>query len=121
MLVLIVDDEPIVAQTLGIIFHQRGFATEVVHSAEQASAFIQHTRPDLILCDIEMPVRDGLSLMEELARDLPTCPVLVLTGAYRRLNVIRATAQTLLQQFAILTKPCQHDELLRTASGLLRN
>ncbi len=120
MLVLIVDDEPVVAKTLGLIFERSGFTAKVVGSAAEALVLVRQTPPDLIVCDIEMPVRDGLALMGDLATELPCCPILVLTGAYRSLNLIRATAEALQRQFAILTKPCQPTHLLQAASTLLR-
>ena len=119
-MVLIVDDEPIIAETLGLIFSRNGFAAKVVHSTDEALALARITRPELVLCDIEMPVRDGLCLMNDLGRDFPECPILVLTGAYRHLGKIRDSAAKLNQQVSILTKPCQPDELLRAASSLLR-
>ena len=119
MLVLIVDDEPVVAKTLGLIFERSGFIARVVGSADEALVSLRQTPPDLIVCDIEMPVRDGLALMADLASELPACPILVLTGAYRSLNLIRATAEALQRQFAIMTKPCQPTDLLHTASTLL--
>ncbi len=120
MLVLIVDDEPMVAQTLGMIFRRSGFATEVVHSADEAMTFARKTRPDLVLCDIEMPIRDGLTLMKEIGCELPACPILVLTGSYRSLSKVRDCAGTLSQSVSVLVKPCQPDEVLSTAGRLLK-
>jgi len=120
MLVLIVDDEPMVAHTLGLIFRKSGFTAEVVHSANEALSFALKTPPDLVLCDIEMPIRDGLALMEDLGRELPDCPILVLTGAYRSLGKIRDCAETLRQSVDVLTKPCQPTDLLQTANKLLK-
>ncbi len=118
-MVLIVDDEPVVAKTLGMIFDRSGFSSQVVHSADEAMSVALATPPDLVLCDIEMPNRDGLSLMSELGRELPECPILVLTGAYRNLSKIRERAGTLRQQVSILIKPCQPADLLQAASQLL--
>jgi len=119
MLVLIVDDEPVIAHTLGLIFRKNGFKTEVAHSAEEALSFALKTSPDLVLCDVEMPIRDGLDLMADLGRELPACPILVLTGAYRRLGKIRECATNLRQSVRIMTKPCQPMDLLRAAHSLL--
>jgi CheY-like chemotaxis protein len=120
MLVLIVDDEPMVAQTLGIIFRKSGFLTEIVHNANDAMIFARENRPNLVLCDIEMPVRDGLALMADIGHELPECPILVLTGSYRSLHKVRACAGTLSQQVGVLVKPCQPAEVLETATRLLQ-
>lgn len=120
MLVLIVDDEPMVAQTLGIIFRKSGYRTEVVHTADEAMSFVRKTPPNLVLCDIEMPTRDGLDLMSDLGEELPKCPILVLTGSYRSLHKVRAKAGMLRQEVSVLVKPCQPLDVLATASNLLR-
>ena len=62
MRVLVVDDEPLVASTLGQIFRQSGFEAETVLSAENAMLSIRQQAPDLVLCDINMPGRDGIAL-----------------------------------------------------------
>jgi CheY-like chemotaxis protein len=120
MLVLIVDDEPVVAQTLGLIFNKKGYRTEVVHSADEALSRVQHNPPDLVLCDIEMPMRSGLDLMADIGRELPECPILVLTGSYRSLGKVHDCAESLSQSVSVLTKPCQPLDLLRTAGRLLK-
>lgn len=119
MLVLIVDDEPVVAETLKLIFRQHGLSAEVVYSSEQALAFVAGTTPDLVICDIEMPGEDGVSLMKHLGRLLPTCPILVLTGAYGSLSRIRDCAAGLRQSVSIMTKPCQPADLIFTADTML--
>lgn len=120
MLVLIVDDEPMVAQTLGIIFRRSGYRTEVVHTADEAISFARKTPPNLVLCDIEMPIRDGLELMSDLGQELPNCPILVLTGSYRSLSKVRDRAGAMKQQVSVLVKPCMPLEVLATASHLLK-
>jgi CheY-like chemotaxis protein len=121
MLVLIVDDEPLVAQTLGLIFRKSGYNTEVVHTAEDAMSFVRKTPPNLVLCDIEMPIRDGLELMADLGEELPQCPILVLTGSYRSLSKVRARAGSLNQEVTVMVKPCQPLDLLATAGNLLKS
>jgi len=119
MLVLIVDDEPMVAETLRLIFRQHGLSAEVVYSSEQALTFVASTTPDLVVCDIEMPGEDGVSLMRHLGRLLPACPILVLTGAYGSLSRIRECAASLRQSVKIMTKPCQPSDLIFTADSML--
>ena len=119
MLVLIVDDEPMVAETLRLIFLQHGLSAEVVHNAEQALAFVALKTPDLVVCDIEMPGEDGVALMKHLDRLLPACPILVLTGAYGSLSRIRECAAHLRPSVSIMTKPCLPSDLILAADGML--
>ena len=120
MRILVVDDEPLVARTLGLIFARNGFDTEVHDRADHALTAALLRPPDLVVCDIDMPGRDGVSLMQDLGRDLPACPILVLTGLYTALARVDACARKLPQRVSIVTKPAQPAELLSTA-GLLLN
>ena len=119
MRILIVDDEPLVAQTLALVFRRNGFEADAVFNADQALAQVRSSPPNLVLCDIDMPGRDGISLMGDLSRELPHCPILVLTGFYSGLSRVREYVATLAQQVSIVTKPCQPVELLRHAGALL--
>ncbi len=118
--ILIVDDEELVAHTVALIFRQRGFDTVIAHDADAALSALRAAPFNLILCDIDMPVRDGISLMNDIGRELPQCPILVLTGFYSSLARVRDCADRLCQRVAILTKPCQPVELLRTATDMLQ-
>ena len=120
MRILVVDDEPLVAQTVSKIFEKHGFEVATAYSAVQALTFARQTRPDLVLCDINMPGRDGVDLMGDLGREIPTCPILVLTGLYSNHGRITDCATTYHQNVRILAKPCPPLELLREASNLLQ-
>jgi len=119
MLILVVDDEPLVAETLSLVFRSNGFDVVTAFNAERALAAALLNPPDLVLCDIDMPGRDGISLMEDLSLELPKCPILVLTGFYSALARVRAFTDTLQQKVAVVTKPCAPQDLLRHAVELL--
>ncbi len=123
MRILVVDDDTLVAQTLTMIFTRHGFdaaTAATAYNADQAVAAAREVKPDLVLCDIEMPGRDGISLMMDLTRELPDCPILILTGFYSSLTRVREFTKTLSQQVSIITKPCQPIDLLRHADELLK-
>ena len=120
MRILVVDDEPLITRTLTLIFQNHGFEVSAALTADDALAIALMTTPDLVLCDIDMPGRDGISLMNDLGRELPGCPILVLTGVYSSIARVRETALTLRQPVNIVTKPCQPSELLRSADDMLR-
>jgi YesN/AraC family two-component response regulator len=117
--VLIVDDERLVADTLTLVFEKSGFAAKAAYSADQAIESARDFQPHLLLCDITMPERDGLTLVNEINRELPSCRILVLTGFYSNLKKVRDEAVRLSLPMSILTKPCQPDELLREAAAIL--
>src|ERR1017187_3440255 len=67
--VLIVDDESLIADTLGLIFRKNGFEAKVVYTADDALQCARSFAPELLLCDINMPVRSGLELMGDFSRE----------------------------------------------------
>jgi DNA-binding response OmpR family regulator len=120
MKILVVDDEPLITRTLALIFEKHGFEASSALTADDALASALSNPPDLVLCDIDMPGRDGLSLMSDLSRELPGCPILVLTGRYSSIARVRELADTLRQRVNIITKPCQPSDLLRSANDMLK-
>jgi len=117
--VLVVDDERLTADTLGIIFTKKGFSTRVAYTVEDALVCAAAFHPELILCDITMPGRDGLELMIEVARRRLSCSVLVLTGYLTNLKPVREQIRKMPQPTHVLTKPCPPEELLRAAGQML--
>jgi CheY-like chemotaxis protein len=117
--VLVVDDDRLVADTLTLIFERNGFAAKAAYSADEALECSRQFAPHLLLCDVTMPARDGLSLVEDMTRELPSCRILVLTGFYSNLKSVREHSSKLSRPLGVLTKPCQPSELLREAAALL--
>jgi DNA-binding response OmpR family regulator len=117
--VLIVDDDTMVADTLSLIFQKSGWDVRVCYSAKDGLVRAREFMPNLLLCDLIMPGRDGLSLVEDVTRELPTCRILVLTGFYANLNAVERHSLELARPLGILTKPCRPAELLREANAML--
>ena len=117
--ILIVDDEHLVADTLSLIFQKNGFVARAVYSADEALECARSFGPDLLLCDIDMPSKDGLELISTMDQEQPACRVLVLTGAYSSLKRIRKCSAENRRKFSVLTKPCHPSEVLRTAGEVL--
>jgi len=79
--VLIAEDAPIARELLSGILRSFGLKVSVAADGQRALDIMQVDRPDLVLTDIEMPLLDGLSLMEKMQGDsaLARIPVIVLT------------------------------------------
>jgi DNA-binding response OmpR family regulator len=118
--ILIVDDETLVADTLGLIFRKHGFEARVAYSAAAALASARSFQPELLLCDITMPERTGLDLMADLHRELPECHFLVLTGYNSNVLRVGEQAARLRRPMRVLTKPCNPEQLLAEVGRVLR-
>jgi two-component system KDP operon response regulator KdpE len=77
--VLVVDDEPAIRRFLKSTLEVQGWATIEAATADDGLRMIRHYRPDIVLLDLWLPDRDGLSLIEEF-RALGDASILVLTS-----------------------------------------
>jgi len=78
--VLIVDDEEDLVVAMKERLAMRGFSVQAAASGAEALGHISRTRFDVVLVDVKMPGIDGLELTEEIKRDHPDLPVILLTG-----------------------------------------
>jgi two-component system OmpR family response regulator len=79
-LVLIVDDEPEVAEMLARSLAHRGFRIETTGSPDEALERAERTRYDAALLDLVMPEKDGAALAAALRERIQGLPVAILTG-----------------------------------------
>lgn len=70
--ILLVEDEPEVAELVEVALTNAGFDVAVAHDGSDALDHLARSRPDLVVTDVMMPVVDGL----ELARRIHECPAL---------------------------------------------
>ena len=117
--ILVVDDDRLVADTLALIFVKSGFEAQAAYCADEALKTARAFTPDLLLCDVTMPGRDGLALVCDITREFPSCRIIVLTGFYSNLKEVREQSSKLGRPVGILTKPCQPSDLLREAATML--
>ena len=80
MEIMIVDDEPQVAEVLATSLRRQGHSTLVVHSGREAIDRLKSTSPDAMFLDISMPGMNGLDVMAEVRRLKPELAVVVITG-----------------------------------------
>jgi CheY-like chemotaxis protein len=118
--VLIVDDERAVADSLGWVFEHRGYECHVSYSGSEALATSRMFSPQLLLCDMTMPGMDGQTTATLIAREVPECRVLMLSGDYAALEEARIAMSPTAGNKAFLTKPIAPVELLDAAQELLQ-
>ncbi len=70
-MILVVDDDPMVASLLARVLEQAGHAVETAENGLFALEKLSERRYDLIVCDVRMPELDGVGLYEAVARHYP--------------------------------------------------
>ncbi|HYM63118.1 MAG TPA: HD domain-containing phosphohydrolase [Gaiellaceae bacterium] len=80
---LLVDDDPGIRALLRATFEVVDMEVVEAESAEEAAAFVQRDRPDVVVLDVRMPGKGGLAYCRELKRDLATADIqiVLLTGS----------------------------------------
>jgi DNA-binding NarL/FixJ family response regulator len=80
--ILLVEDHPIFAQVLLRFLQERGKleVVSVAKSAEEALDQIPDLRLDLVLVDVSLPMRSGISLVLVLHEKYPDLPCIMLSG-----------------------------------------
>jgi two-component system response regulator BaeR len=114
--VLIVEDEPKLAQLLVDYLSREGYACEALLSGEQAIERIRAFDPAVVLLDLMLPGKDGLSICREL-RTFSTVPVLMLTA---RVDEIDRLLGLELGADDYLCKPYSPREVVARVRALLR-
>ena len=106
-LLLVVDDEAGVRQSLQMVFGKSFRVLEAV-SADEALRKVTEEKPDVVLLDIVMPGADGLAVLKQMRTLQPECQVIMLTA----LNTARtAFAAKGTGAFDYVTKPFDVEEL----------
>ncbi len=80
--VLIVDDDPDMVETVGMMLESKGFEVGKAYDGVEGEASIRQRRPDLVVLDVMMPRKNGYVLCAELKKDKATrdIPVILLTA-----------------------------------------
>ncbi len=80
MNILIVDDEPEVAEVLARSLSRQGHRTTIANSGEAALSLIRQSAPDAMFLDVSMPGMNGLDVLAEVKQTRPSLAVVVITG-----------------------------------------
>ena len=108
-IVFVVDDEPLVRESLQDLLNSAGFTVQTFGSA---SEFVRSERPDVAAClilDVELPDRSGLDLQTELLNSGIEIPIVFLTGHGDIPMSVRAMKAGAVE---FLTKPFRKEPLV---------
>jgi DNA-binding NtrC family response regulator len=116
--VLIVDDERIIADTLAMILGKSGYGVMTAYDGDTAFRLACATPPDLLLTDVAMPGMTGTELAIKVKRAIPSCRVLLFSGHASAVDAL-AEAHSMGYDFNLLSKPVHPSDLLVRVSECL--
>ncbi len=110
-LVMIVDDEEGIRDTLSGIFEDEGYDTVTAASGEEAVPLAKETNPDIVLLDIWLTGMDGIETLKALRGFSPDLPVIIISG---HASIELAVKATRIGAYDILEKPLSMEKVLLT-------
>ena len=118
MRILVIDDEPRILEFLKRGLGAEGFMVDAADNGTNALRRLRETAYDLVLLDLMLPGVDGLTVLQELSRDRPDVPVVIVSA--------RSDLPTKLRGFGLgardyLSKPFSFDELIARIRVQLRS
>lgn len=115
-LILVVEDEPLLAMFLASCLKSAGFHSHCIFDGSEVVDWVKKSQPDLILMDVILPHRDGITLCKEI-RKFSTVPLFLLTSCISEFDRIRG-----LNSGAddYICKPYSPEEVLARINAIFR-
>jgi two-component system response regulator MtrA len=85
--VLVVDDDPALAEMLGIVLRSEGFEPSFVAEGDRALAAFRDFKPDVVLLDVMLPGTDGIDVCRQIRAESGT-PIVMLTARSDTIDVV---------------------------------
>lgn len=109
--ILVIEDEELIRESIEDLLLLEGFEVITAENGEKGIHLAIQRHPDLIICDVMMPIRNGYEVLEQVRqdKDLSTVPFLFLTSMMDRRSNRKGMS---LGADDYLEKPCTKEELM---------
>ncbi len=118
-IIMVVDDEPLVADTLAMILTHAGYHVVRAYDARTALEMASVRAPDLLISDVAMPEMNGVELALGIISMAPECKVVLFSGHARSVDLIQAYDAG--HDFPLMAKPMHPSEMLGQVAKSLRS
>jgi CheY-like chemotaxis protein len=112
MQVIVVDDEPAIADTLADILEGQGCRAIAVSGGAAAVELAQKLHPQIVISDVSMPGMNGIETAIAIRRICPDCRIILFSGHAGTSDLLKE-ARTQGHDFELLLKPVKPDALLK--------
>lgn len=115
--ILAIDNELGVLDTLRDILTERGHEVICALSGEEGIAKIKKENPDVIICDIKMPGKDGYEVLKEIKKDPSTWRPVVMLTVLNEMSSMRKAYDCEADYY--LTKPFKVEDIIKAIHTML--
>jgi CheY-like chemotaxis protein len=116
--ILLVDDEELIVETLSAILERAGFAVLAAWDGESALEITRLIPPDILISDVSMPGMDGIALAMAVACTVPDCGILLFSAHAQQRDLEKARRAGF--DFPLLAKPVHPRTILAEVDLCLR-
>jgi DNA-binding response OmpR family regulator len=114
--ILIIDDEKDIVDTLADFFTARGYAVSTACDGEDGIKKFDSDNPDIVMCDIRMPKKDGFAFLKEIRASRKWVPVIIVTAMSEPASIMKGYA---FEADYYITKPINLEEALKALQIML--
>jgi len=114
--IVIIEDEKILRENIATFLNMENYETFVAEDGEKGVSLVREMNPDLVICDISMPVMDGYEVYTKLKEDSNTemIPFIFTTAKTQKWEIRKGME---LGADDYLTKPFSFDELINSVKA----
>jgi len=112
--ILLVDDDQAVREMLGRVLEEQGYLVLPAGNGQQALELAAATKVNLVLLDLNLPVKNGWDTFERLTNEDPLLPIIIITARPNQIFPALAAGVG-----ALMEKPLDFPKLLQTIRALL--
>jgi DNA-binding response OmpR family regulator len=117
--VLVVDDESVIADTLAEILTRSGYTGVAEYDGDSALETALLMPPEMLITDVVLPGMSGIELAITIRRIFPDCKIILFSGQASTADLLAAARQDG-HHFTLLNKPLHPQDLLTRVSENLR-
>ena len=114
--VLVIDDEINYLTILQAILEDEGYEVTTMNDPEMVMPYLEKAEVDVVISDMKMPKMTGRELLEQIKKNYPRLPVLIMTAFGSIENVVEMMRRG---AFDYITKPFANDELLLSVNNAM--
>ncbi len=114
--ILIVDDEPLIRQSLYEILRIEGYSVQMAESGEMALKLLEKDEFDLVVTDMKLPKMSGVDLLKEIQKKYKNTELILITGFG---SIETAVEAMKLGACDFITKPINDFEFNATSDNVL--
>jgi len=118
--VLVVDDESVIADTLAEILTRSGYKGVAQYDGDSALEAALLNPPEMLITDVVLPGMTGIELAISMRRIFPECKIILFSGQASTADLL-ANARADGHHFTLLNKPLHPQDLLARVSDGLRS